>query len=246
MADTTLQPGCAPANPDVRLDESNLAPHIATADEPIPALTHPDRWAGPDMQCVLPIDQMLEWLHQLDDDVVSYVKLWRRMLAVVGNNVSLNYDHQGERRLSVGGPIDAQVRHRSRWQHFLVQNLYEDPERIEHLKDVLHDEGNYSDNRPADPRGTTAAIRGFLRTEGRILITPDGKLTEGGGLPRMFADGTDAQADEVLKAARIYFDARRRWRSEAHIKRAVRMLGSRTDNGWIVLQAKASAERVAA
>jgi hypothetical protein len=218
-----------------------LAPHIATADEPIEPLGHPDRWNGPDMRTVTPIDEMLKQLHQFDDDVVSYVALWRKLIASVGNSVSLSYDRDGERSLGFCSPADPQIRHRSRWMHFLVEDFWAVPDRVDYLMDLLHREGRYSDNRPRDPRSTTAAVRAFLRTQGRIMLDPDGDLQEGGELPSIMLKGTPEQIAECKDATRAYYDVRRRWRSEAQIKRAVRMLGKRTKNGWIVLEGRGGA-----
>ena len=103
---------------------------------------------------------------------------------------------------------------------------------------ALKREGRFTDNRPANPRKTTAAIRDFLKNEGRILIDPQGHLTEGGGIPRPFVDGGREEMAACRQAFGAYFDTRRRWRSDRQIKRAVRMLGERTDNGWIVLEAR--------
>jgi hypothetical protein len=81
-------------------------------------------------------------------------------------------------------------------------------------------------------------VRDFLVNGGRILVTPDGKLMEGGGIPQPFLLGTDQERDECIRASRAYFAARRRWRSTGQIKRAARMLGDRTPTGWLVLEAR--------
>ena len=146
---------------------------------------------------------------------------------------------EGEEELGLGTPSDAQVRHRSRWLHFLSEDLNSVPERRDLLISSLIAAGSYADNRPADVRATTRAIRDFIRTQGRILIDPEGNLTEGGGMPRLFTHGSEAEAAECVRASRFYFAVRRRWRSERHIKRAVRMLGTRTSNGWLVLEGRA-------
>lgn len=214
-----------------------LPPHVATADEPIEQLR--DRaWDGPDMRCVMPIEMMLGALHQTSD-AVAYLALWRTFVKSVGGWVGLTISREGDEELSLGRPCDAQIRHRSRWLHFLSDDLNSDPDRRDLLISTLIAAGRYADNRPADIRATTRAIRDFIRTQGRILIDPDGKLTEGGGMPWLFTHGSEAEAAECVRASRCYFAVRRRWRSERHIKRAVRMLGTRTDNGWLVLEGRA-------
>ncbi|NNG59804.1 hypothetical protein [Sphingomonas paucimobilis] len=214
-----------------------LPPHVATADEPIEHLR--DRpWDGPDMRCVMPIEMMLGALHRTSD-AAGYLTFWRTFVKSVGGWVGLTISRDGEEELGFGTPCDAQTRHRSRWLHFLSEDLNRDPDRRDLLISSLIASGHYADNRPADVRATTRAIREFLRTQGRILIDPDGNLTEGGGAPRLFTHGSDTEAAECIRASRFYFAVRRRWRSERHIKRAVRMLGSRTNNGWLVLEARA-------
>jgi hypothetical protein len=208
--------------------------HVARDDEPLMRLG-PRPHDGPDLRKALPITDMLDHLAGLADDVVGYLGLWRSYASSAGCEVSLSYDRDGSRCLRFTLPCDAQARHRNRYMHFLQQDLHADEERYETLARMLHDEGQYSDSRPADPQGTTAAIRAFLRTRGRIMIDPRGRLMEGGELPGLILNGTDEQIAECKQATRAYYHARRRWSSEPQIMRAVRMLGTRTDNGWIVL-----------
>lgn len=209
--------------------------HVAAADEPIAELRERP-WDGPDMRQAMPIEMMLGALHQTNN-TADYLALWRPMVASVGGWVGLTITHDGEEELGLGGPCDAQMRTRSRWLHFLSEDLNRDPERRDHLISTLIAAGQYADNRPADIKTTTRAIRDFLRTQGRILINPNGDIVEGAGVPRLFTHGSDADAAEVVRASRLYFAVRRRWRSDRHIKRAVRMLGNRTSNGWLVLEA---------
>ena len=172
-----------------------LSPCIATADEPIANLIA-DRWSGPDMKTVMPIEMMLGVLHQTPD-ASAYLKVWLRLVETFGGWTSLIISRDGEEDLRVGLPMDPQMRHRNRWHHFLTKDLNEDPERRDLLISMLIAQGRYADNRPADPRVTTRAMRDFLRSGGRILIEPDGKLTEGAGLPRSFTHGSDAEVGGV-------------------------------------------------
>jgi hypothetical protein len=215
-----------------------LPPHVATADEPIPALRGYE-FDGPDLQLATPIVEILTDLTRFrdDQDVVGYVDRFREHLSALGIDASIMIARDGTERLMVGGRCDAQIRHRSRWQHFLFEDLDRDEECRTYLKQCLLREGRFADNRLPNPRLTTTAIRDFIRTEGRILIDPSGHLTEGAGVPRMYLNGTAEQAAECVRASRVYFETRRRWRSDRQIKRAVRMLGKRTANGWMVLEA---------
>jgi len=217
-----------------------LAPHIAAEDEEIPPIGERP-WDGPDMRTVMPIEDMLLSLREFNEDVVGYLQLWRAHLASMGGSVSLNYERDGTRHLMVGSGCDAQARHRSRWLHFLCEDLKEVDERYSMLMDLLEEKGHYSDNRLNNPRETTSAIRGYLLASGRILIDPQGKLTESGGVPRQFLGGIEEEAAQCVRATREYHRVRRRWRSEAQIKRAVRLLGKPAPNGGTVLQAKKGA-----
>lgn len=211
--------------------------HAATADEPITA-PWGDRSDGPDMRSVQSIDTMLESLREYDDDVVGYVELWRRHAASAGLHLTLHYKRDGERHLSVGSSCDAQIRHRSRWLHFLIQDLDRIEDRRRILMEALRRDRLCLDERLTDLRATTIAVRDFLLNDGRILITPEGDVTEGGGVPRAFLNGTEHEAAECLRADRAYFSMRKHLRSDRQIKRIVRILGYKTDNGWWVLEAR--------
>lgn len=209
--------------------------HVATIDEPINELRdHPSD--GPDMRCALPIEMMLGALHRAND-ASAYLVMWRTFVKSVGGWVGLTITPEGEEEMEIGSPCDAQLRHRSRWLHFLSEDLNSDPERRDLLVSTLIASGQYADNRPADMRATTRAIRDFIRTQGRILIDPKGNLTEGAGVPRIFTHGSDTEAADYVRASRFYSAVRRRWRSDHHIRRAVQILGKRTANGWLVLEA---------
>ena len=91
---------------------------------------------------------------------------------------------------------------------------------------ILQRERLFWDERPVDAGATTRAMRDFIRTGGRILITPEGHVTEGGGVPRALTHGTPEERAEVTRAGR-------------QIKRAARLFGRRTENGWLVLEARA-------
>jgi hypothetical protein len=121
--------------------------------------------------------------------------------------------------------------------HFLVRDLDDAEARRPLLVKVLKREGGYWDERPKNRRAVTVAMRDFLRADGRLLVTPDGRVEEGGGMPRPLYKGTTEEAAACLNANRAYFDTRRRYQSDAQIKRAVQMLGHKTANGWWVLEA---------
>lgn len=209
----------------------------ATDDEPMPPLTGRP-WNGPDMHEAAPIEQMLGWLREFDDDDVGYLERWRELIASIGCSVLVCHERDGEVHLMQGSPSDAQDRHRSRWMCFLIRDLDRIETRRPLLMRQLVREGPRCDMRCVDPRATTKAVRDFLNTGGRILLTPEGHLDVGGGIPRLFTHGTPEEAAECVRAGQAYSNVRKRLRSDVQIKRAVRMLGKRTDNGWIVLERK--------
>lgn len=90
---------------------------------------------------------------------------------------------------------------------------------------------------------TAMAIRDFIRSGGRILVTPGGELTEGGGVPWPFIDGSDEDVAECLRAGRAYLSACDLLGAERRISRTVRKVGRRTDHGWFVLEADAKRKR---
>jgi hypothetical protein len=188
------------------------------------------------MRAAAPIEQMIDWLGECDQgDDTAYVTLWRALVRSIGVSVLICYERDGDQGLMFGGPCDAQMRHRNRWMHFLLADLDQVDTRRELLMRQLRLSGPSCDKRQRNPRATTQAMREFLAAGGRLLISPQGQLEEGGTCIMRDVSTVDAvQREEALSG---YFQMRRRFRSDAQIKRAVRMLGTRTDNGWLVLEA---------
>lgn len=85
---------------------------------------------------------------------------------------------------------------------------------------------------------TSIAIRDFIHSGGRILVSPEGELTEGAGVPWPFISGSDEEAAECLRAGRAYFGVRDLPGGDHWIRRTARILGRRTINGWTVLEAR--------
>lgn len=220
---------------------AQLPPHVAAADEPIPDPGIRLHGEGPDMRAAMSVQQMLADLSAFTDDQddVGYVTRWREHFKSIGGSALVHYAKNGEVGLTIEMPVDPQVRHRNRWAHFLLEDLRAGEHRRDVLITLLLSARLFYDERPTDPAATTRAMRGFLRTGGRILLTPDGHVVEGIGAPRAFTHGTDGEAHEVVQAGRAYHDVRYRFRADQQIKRAVRLLGHRTANGWIVLEARA-------
>lgn len=96
-------------------------------------------------------------------------------------------------------------------------------------------------NQPGTPAPRiSGVIRSFIRAGGRILVTPAGELSEGGGVPWPLIDGSDEEAAECLRAGRAYFNVRDLPAASQQISRTVHSLGRRTDHGWIILEANAT------
>lgn len=172
--------------PPPPVTEPDLPKHVATADEPIPAPGQRMPEDGPDMRHALSIDEMLADLRPFteDQDEVGYVERWREHLRAIGGSILLHYARDGERDLTLGLPCDPQVRHRSRWAFYLFNDLDEQDGRRDVLMHVLQRKRLFWDERRTDAAATTSAVRDFIRTGGRILITPEGELTESGGRRR--------------------------------------------------------------
>lgn len=212
-----------------------LPPHVATADEPIPEPSARPSWNEPDMRKVTPLEQMLAELAHVSDDDGAFVQRLVDFVTEIGCSLVAHYARDGEMGFTYHSPVDAQIRHRSRWMHFLVGRLDAVETRREHLFRFLVDRRAVWDERPVDPRETTAALRGFLQAGGRILIHPAGRLEEG-GCHEAFSL-TNPDADTIAEAARRYFAMRFRFRADRQIRRAVRMLGQSVA-GWQVLEAR--------
>lgn len=214
---------------------SALPPHIATEDEPIPA--RGDRpWDGPDVRKAMPIPDMLSALGAAAfAGLPSYIRLWRYFAHTVGGSVGLMRTRDGEESLLIGSCVDAQLRHRSRWLHFLTEDLFAREGARDALEADIRRSPYLVDERPRDPRTVTAALRGLLDVGGRVLLTPDGEIEEGFSAEvgrRWRADADERDWQEFLAAGRAYFQARATLNSDEHIVRAVRMLGTRHSNGW--------------
>ena len=210
--------------------------HVATDDEAIPPLRGRP-WDGADLSLVQPVEAMIRDLGQRDS-LDDYVDCFEEHLESAGIDASVMIDREGVKFLCPGTPADAQMRHRSRYIHFLFEALDLKAGAGDELGRRLIARGRCADNRPVTPHAVTTAVRDFIRSDGRILVTPAGRLTEGGEVPRSFLSGTDAEAAECIRASRAYFDLNLRARAREQIKRAVRMLGKSTSNGWMVLEGK--------
>ena len=85
------------------------------------------------MQSTMPINQMIDALHELDHDPSKYLQLWLALLSSIGGSAHARHGRDGQLHVIFGLPCDAQMRHRSRWGHF----LWEDLKRVDGRYDAL-------------------------------------------------------------------------------------------------------------
>ena len=215
-----------------------LPAHVATSHETIPAPSEQPLRNEPDMRAVTPLEVMLAQLAHVADDAVAFVQRFRSYVAEIGFTVMAHFERDGTLCLNVGGPVDAQVRHRHRWMHFLVERLDAVEGGRALLLRQLIDERIAWDERPVDPRATTIAIRSFLLSGGRLLIDPAGRLREEGDVAAWLC-GPIERSSAIGAGYRAYFEMRNRHNAARHIRRAVRLVGRWSDNGWRVLEAGA-------
>lgn len=133
-----------------------LPTHVALGDEAIP-VPCADPFAGPDMRGVAPIEQMLTWLDEVAEDATAYTALWIALVDCVGCRVHAHYDRDGSLGLMMSSPVDVQVRHRSRWMHFLLGHLDAIEGRREVLQSTLTAAGRLIDERSAKQISEMAA-----------------------------------------------------------------------------------------
>lgn len=209
-----------------------------------------DAHEGPDLNLAPMVEQALAELTAIannpSDDHRSliaerYLTAWDGFASAYGINAGLMWEDVFP-TLIVGQASDGQHQERSRRAGLLWQHLIESGFRFEMLKRLIDRNGGKGTNPAKDPwdvfRAATAAMRRFLATDGRILIKPDGTLTEGGGMPRLWGK-SEAFDAEILEAGRLYFAAIACPEPAAHIKDFARRFGSRCDNDWIELTADA-------
>jgi hypothetical protein len=217
------------------LDERDLPPHVATADEPIEDMGERP-WDGPDVRDARSIEQMLHDLRTLDYDELGYLQHWLVQLKSIGGSASACYERDGSLHLMVGMPCDQQMRHRSRWSYFLAKDLRRLEGRGDAMLKLLVMLGRYDDQRPAGIRETMNALRDFLAAGFRVFITPEGKIDESGSMPREWVDAERSRQMEIERAGRAFTRLRHRPCAQKYVRRAIRMLGDRREaSGFIVL-----------
>lgn len=85
---------------------------------------------------------------------------------------------------------------------------------------------------------TLKAMQEFIKTEGRILVSPEGELSEGAGLPKSWGTTADRD-DEIVSAGRVYFSATACPFPRSIVLDFAKQFGRPTENGWKVLDTEA-------
>ena len=181
-----------------------------------------------------PLEQHLSWLDAQAHDPEAYAQLFLAAFEIVGHAYVI-VEEEGE-HIQFGVRADEHDKERAVWMNALSEHLDATGHRHA-LRRLLFVRGKVCDARPRKPAGVTRAIRDYVATSGRILVTPEGELREGDSFPRGRLASDQAFAD-AGRATRAYHLARRWPGADRQIIRAARLVGHRTDNGWLVLEAR--------
>jgi hypothetical protein len=207
--------------------------------QPRPALRG-DPHDGPDLNDAMPLDQMLNLLGAaMHEGPEVYVPLWQRLLSGVGGYAGFMWQDVFP-ILMVGSTEDAQAGERRQLADELTQHMRQSGFRQQLVEQLVGDTAGTNPNKDAEEvaRATLTAVRDFLATEGRILIDPQGDLTENGGMPRSWGK-SEERDEEIMRAGRVYFSPLACPRPRAQIRAFVETFGQRTINGWLELASDA-------
>ncbi|WCT75015.1 hypothetical protein PQ455_07305 [Sphingomonas naphthae] len=183
-----------------------------------------------------PIEQQIGWLDQLSDDVETYALLWLAAMQTIAVVVRLELRPGQPEVLNLGIRDEAMTRDTSIRINLLVEHMHSAAGRREAIVEALRSRGAVNDFLPADTRGTTAAIRGFLAIGGWVMIDSDGGIETGGLSSRLLDLATpEMERANLIAAGRRMNDAVQRYANRSHIKRVIRRFGLPTSNGWLVL-----------
>jgi hypothetical protein len=180
--------------------------------------------------------QMIDWLEiAAADGWDAYRPLWMRLLASVGGSAHLLWDGIWPCLLIGHGEV-ANLAAQREASDLLYEHLRSHGFRAHLMRSLIGDTEGTREG--ADARAIIGAVADvvldFLRTDGRILINPEGVLMEGVGIPRDY--GLDETRDlEIERATRAYCTAACCPRAIPLIKRWAQVVGGKTENGWIEL-----------
>lgn len=177
-----------------------------------------------------------------------YPHIWIEELEDFGCSVSAAIEKDGREALSVGLPCDGQLEERKRRQDALRDHLHAVDGARDNLIDLLIRRGRYIDHRHASTAEIVRTLRGYLSAGGRVMINSAGHLASKVDHPYRWWDEAlpKSERDRLWSDVRRWSALARRYRADNRVKRIVRRLGSHLPNGWIVLEAKAEPQKVAA
>jgi hypothetical protein len=204
---------------------------------PLPSLVG-EEFAGPDLTAAPPVEQIIAWLDAAaDGDASDYVALWRRLADATGCTASIYWPSVWP-AMMIGQAADMQEAERGRYRDALYDHLFTANRRRSLMQALLSELPSptmpgIKDDEVA--RITMEAIRAFVATDGRILIDPQGRLTEGAGIPNGWGRNGEAHDAEIIRSSRAFAAATLCEKPAAQIHRFVAQYGTKTPNGWTEL-----------
>lgn len=172
----------------------------------------------------------------------TYLPLWTQLLSSVRATVGIYWEGVWP-TLTIGYPDDGDpadvLRSRMAAGDGLFEHLRLNGWRSKLLESVIGDREGTSPSASLSDirRATNEVILDYLATQGRILITPAGDLTESAGLPHDYLCGDSARDAEIERATKAYTTAKCCRRAAPIIREWVQHLGADTSNGWRQLEA---------
>jgi hypothetical protein len=168
----------------------------------------------------------------------SYAHEWVEECVDCGVDVRAHIEDVGT-RLNVGCALDGLER--NVWCQALVKHFKRNERHRQAITDHLVQSGRYFDLREVSTRDLFDAMRDFLRHGGRVMINPKGQVKSKFDLGKLYPrDGGSDPAPELVEAVLRFTRLERRWDGRGRLKRAVRVLGEATPNGWVVLEQEAA------
>lgn len=204
-------------------------------------------WAGglPDLTVGRTLEAAIERLDAItfaDDHIptgwMEYADAWLEELRDIAGNASVTYYRDGEVTLTVGFPCGAQMEERQRRGDALCDHMRAREGAREAIMLQVEREGHVTDNRPVVMHDLVAATRAFIRTGGKLLLSPSGQPEGKADINLILASDDHEAAAAHWEAAKAFHQLARRGRARRPLARIARLCGEQTPNGWRVVSAK--------
>lgn len=235
-------------NPSDRLPAGRLKPARKAPARGTHDLIDDDRFLRnlPDLRSGRTIDDAL---FHLDDiarrDPQAYASEWLAEMRDIGCDATVDIPPRGKSGLYFQCPCDPQTDERQSRIGELSSHMHMTRGARGRVIAQLILAGHYSDNRAAEPRETTRALRAFLDAGFRVMINLEGELEASGGMPVEYMQAGDDRRAEIKRAAQEFDWVWRRWKNRRQLARAVRMLGKvHQGSGWTVLERRTALKRL--